>query len=104
MNENKPTPIFADGITFYRPKEGSPEWIKGEIVIHAQRLNKFLAENIQYQSEKGFCKLDLKVSKDKGTLYLQLNTWKPEQKVEESKTTSKGYSGEVINPDDIPFD
>ena len=102
--EQKPTPIFADGISFYRPKEGSPEWIKGEVFIHPERLGKFLANNIQNLTEKGYLKLDLKVSKDKGSLYFQVNTFKPKPKVEQPDTkTSVGYNGEQFSADDIPF-
>jgi hypothetical protein len=104
MDTNKTQPIFAEGISFFRPKEGSPEWIKGKVTIHPQRLIKFLTENKQYLSEKGFLNLDLKVSKDKASLYFQVNTWKPEKKVEELPTmTSKGYNGEQFSVDDIPF-
>ena len=97
-------PIFAEGISFFRPKEGSPEWIKGKVTVHPQRFIKFLTENKQYLSEKGFLNLDLKVSKDKASLYFQVNTWKPEKKVEQApQGTSTGYNGEEIDPESIPF-
>ncbi len=104
MNPEQKQPVFAEGISFFRPKEGSPEWVKGKVTIHPQRLIKFLTENKQYLSEKGFLNLDLKVSKDKSSLYFQVNTWKPEKKVEEtSQGTSTGFNGEQFSPDEIPF-
>lgn len=99
-------PIFTDGISFYRPKDGAPEWIKGSVVIHKDRLIKFLNENSQFLSEKGFMNLDLKLSKDKNTLYFQVNTWKPTPKVEqpqEPQGTSVGYNGEQYDLSDVPF-
>lgn len=107
---DKPEPIFADGIMFTRPPEGSPTWIKGKVSINVSKFNDFLKSQIPNVSAKGWLNLDLKESK-KGSLYFQVNTWKsPETKnVEElkkdiSNITSKGHGGEVINGDDIPFD
>lgn len=106
---DKPQPIFSEGINFYRidpaVKEKAP-WLKGKVAIHPTRLTEWV-KNLPQEllTEKGFLMLDLKESKDKGTLYFQVNTFKPKkQEVQESKTTSEGYNGETINPADIPFD
>lgn len=74
----KQRPIFAEGIRFFRPREGAPEFVKGQIVIEPKVLNDF----IKSQGNDDIVRLDLLKSKDKGTLYLTLSTWKPTPKVE----------------------
>ena len=64
--------IFIDGLKFEKPKEGAPEFIKGKLSIHAERLTKFIAE---HKNENGYLNIDLKKSKE-GNLYLTLNTYK----------------------------
>jgi len=64
--------VFVDGLKFDRPREGAPEFIKGRISIHADRLTAFIAA---HKNENGYLNVDLKKSK-KGDLYLQLNTYK----------------------------
>lgn len=71
--------IFADGIVFRRPREGAPDFIKGSINIKVDAFLKFMKDNQQHQSGEGWFTLDLKQSQ-KGSLYLELNTWKPEKK------------------------
>lgn len=71
--------IFVKGILFKRPEAGTPEWIKGKLAINPEILAKFAEENKAHKSAKGWLKIDLKNSKD-GTLYLELNTWKPQEK------------------------
>ncbi len=68
-------PIFAKGIMFKRAKEGAPEWIKGHLSFKVDEAIAFLTE---HKKEDGWVNLDLKKSKEKGTLYLQLDTWKKE--------------------------
>jgi len=116
MNPEKKTAIFADGINFSKPTEGTPEWIKGKISV---RVENFYAWAKQHVNQNGFVNLDLKKSKEKGTLYLQLNDWKPEIKKPnfsagevdpeqvvgnfEDTTTSPDENGRVIDTDSIPF-
>lgn len=78
---DKPKPIFADGMTFSKPREGAPEWIKGNVAVKADAFKAFLTDNQKHLSEKGWLYFDLKQSKN-GTLYFELNTWKPTQKKE----------------------
>ncbi len=79
--EEKKEKIFAEGIRFEKPKEGSPEFIKGKVSIKVAEIIPFLQK---HQSNAGWVNLDLKKSQ-KGTLYLELNTWKPTPKVEETE-------------------
>ena len=97
MSQDKPkdTAIFADGIRFERPREGSPEFIKGRISLNPEKLTKFMAEHV---NEKGWVNLDLKASRKTGEdgkpmLYLQLNDFKPKAKKEHGE----------LDPKEIPF-
>lgn len=69
--------IFADGFRFEKPREGAPEFVKGRISIKVPEAIAFLQ---LHQSNAGWVNLDLKKSKEKGTLYLELNTFKPTPK------------------------
>jgi hypothetical protein len=80
--------IFIDGLRFEKPNEGAPEFVKGKISIHAERLTKFIAE---HKNGNGYINIDLKKSKE-GKLYLQLNTYK-----KTSDTVEKSIA------DSIPF-
>lgn len=73
--EQKKEAIFADGIIFKRPAEGAPEWVKGKVLFKVPEAVAFL----QKHASNDWVTLDLKKSKEKGTLYFQLNEWKPEQ-------------------------
>jgi len=76
--------IFIKGMQFYRPNEKSPEWIKGNIVIQRKELIEFLNT-----LENDTVRIDLKKSKEKGTLYLALNTFNPMKREENSRQPEK---------------
>lgn len=84
--------IFADGFRFEKPREGAPEFVKGRISIKAPEAIAFLQ---RYQSNAGWVNLDLKKSKEKGTLYLELNTFNLKKEQEKSE--------DKIEPENIPF-
>ena len=65
--------VFASGLFFDRPRENSPEWIKGRMSIKVPEAIIFLQK---YQNNAGYVNLDLKASKE-GKLYLELNTFVP---------------------------
>lgn len=71
--------IFADGFRFEKPREGSPEFVKGKLSIKVPEAIAFLN---QHQSNAGWVNLDLKKSA-KGSLYLELNTWTPSKQKED---------------------
>jgi len=96
--------IFAGGMRFEKPKEGTPDFVKGRLSFKVDEAVEFLQK---YKNEKGWVNVDLLKSKEKGTLYLQLNDWKPKEQ-EDAKRENKGvdpidYPEEDINPEDIPF-
>lgn len=94
--ENKQETIFIKGMQFYKPRDGAPEFIKGNIVIQKAELIEFL-KTLSTETVR----IDLKKSKEKGTLYLALNTFNPIKKVEKEPNM---YGGEAEIPADlIPF-
>jgi len=99
MNDKKP--IFAEGIRFSAPNERLKEkapWIKGHISIRRAELEDFMQK---YTKEDGWINLDLKKSKEKGTLYLELNTYQFTKKEETGEKTVN--IDEEIKPEDLPF-
>lgn len=105
--EEKQEPIFADGLMWKDPHEKAPNFIKGALIVNAEKFNDFMKANMQHASEKGWLNIDMKESKN-GAIYFQLNTWKKpvQEKVEPEKTnmTSTQPDGEpAINAEEIPF-
>jgi hypothetical protein len=96
---DKQEKIFAEGIRFERPGKGVPAWIKGKISIKVADFISFLEK---HQSNAGWVNIDLKQSQ-KGTLYLELNTYKPTQtpSIPDNSPSIDPISGG--NSDLIPF-
>lgn len=69
------TKQFIDGMRIFGAKQGAPEWIKGQIVVECKELVEFMRKN----HTEGKMRIDIKQGKS-GNLYLELNTWKPENK------------------------
>jgi len=88
--ENKQETIFINGMRFYKPKENSPEWIKGNLVIEKTELVEFLKT-----CPTETVRIDLKKSKE-GKLYLALNTFNPIKKEEPKRESPKSI-------DSIPY-
>ena len=93
--------IFPKGIFYNTPHENAPDFIKANITITIRDLNEFVNGHpkllSEYQGKKQL-KLDLKESKG-GKLYLDINTYKPENK----QTTQTTSNEDVIDPNDLPF-
>lgn len=103
------TKIFVDGLTWKDPRENAPKFVKGSIFLNASRLRKFLEDNVQHISEKGWFTIDMKESQN-GVIYFELNTWKPNKntgttpvEIDKSTMTSTGMNGEKIDTNSIPF-
>lgn len=92
--------IFADGFTFDR-REGAPDFVVGRLSIKVNAGKIFLDT---YKNDRGFVNLNIKQSK-KGGYYIELDTWKPNQKDGkwQPKPEEVEYPEEDINDDDIPF-
>lgn len=72
--------IFPEGIRIFAPRSGSPNYVKGSIVITPNALVAWLKANPQflkeYKGEKQIT-LDLMESKE-GKTYLSVNTYQKE--------------------------
>jgi hypothetical protein len=76
--------IFTNGLWFKEWAEPMPKFIKGKLSIKVPDFIKFLEDN---QNNSGYVNINIKTSQ-KGTVYCELDTWKPTQdkaKVEETK-------------------
>lgn len=97
--------IFVNGLRFERPRDGSPEFVKGRIGINVPTLTKWLEE---HGKDQEWLNADLLQSKDGSKLYFQLNNWKPKAPTEPSLTDRVNQiydevSKDAPNPDDIKF-
>lgn len=66
---------FAEGISFFKPRENAPKSIKGNIVIDKDKFSSFFAKQ-----EGSVIRIDLRKSETKGTYYFTVNNWKPTPK------------------------
>lgn len=93
--------IFANGLSFKRPNEKAPEFVKGSLSIKTDEFIDFLKAN----SVNGWVNLDLKESQG-GKLYFELNTWQPKEKFvknDEGKIEVEEVDEEEIKVKNIPF-
>ena len=86
--------VFIDGLFFKQPREGSPEFVKGQISILRKDLGNFLRSR-----DEEWINIDVKESKN-GKMYCELNTWKPEDKKE---SAVKEVKKDTFVDNDIPF-
>ena len=89
--DDKPKPIFSEGLRFARPRTGAPSYIKGNLGIKVFEFKKFLDDHV---GPDGWVNFDMKVSKKEGSpIYFQLNTYKktesPYKKTEEVSTLTE---------------
>lgn len=64
--------IYPDGLYAHPPRDGAPDFVKGKISIHRDRLGAFLST---WPDE--WVNLDVKEGRE-GKWYAQVNAWKPE--------------------------
>lgn len=74
--ENK----FVEGMWFKKPNEKAPDFVKGNISVHADKFIEWMKGKA---NEKGYINIVLKKSKEKGILYLQHDDWKPKSQTGE---------------------
>ena len=95
--------VFAEGFYFRIPRESAPDYIKGTVSVHAEKFSEFLNK---HKDDEGYVRLSIKES-TKGTVYAELDTWKPTAKPQALKEVDVRpkveYPKNDINPDDIPF-
>lgn len=73
MSEQK---YFPKGLYFKEPHSNAPDFVKGQVSIKVEEFKGYLSK------VKGeYLNIDLKVSRE-GKAYAEVNTFKPEKKVE----------------------
>lgn len=85
---------FTEGFIFKKPKEGTPEFVRGNISI---KVDEFIAFLQKHKKEDGWVNIDLLKSKE-GKLYTALNNYKPKPKTDNPIVVT-----EDIDPKNIPF-
>jgi len=69
--------VFADGFKFEKPREGAPELLKGRISVNVATAIETLKK---HQNNGGWVNINMWKSKEKGTIYFSIDTWKPTPK------------------------
>lgn len=93
--------IFAQGVWFYPPRQGAPDFVKGSLSIKVADFTDFIKRN----QVDGAVKLDVKVGKT-GNHYIELNTYQGKRPdTTEGVQTMDLANGKVddIKASDIPF-
>lgn len=73
--------VYPGGVKVFPPRQGSPSFVKGAMVITPNELVKWLKENPEYLSDyKDQKQLRLDILEGKDGLYVAVNTYKPKTK------------------------
>ena len=71
MDETRKEAQFVDGMSFSKPHDNAPDFIKGQISI---KVDETIASLQKYRKADGWVNIDMKKSKG-GKLYFEYNTW-----------------------------
>lgn len=85
--------VFAEGISAFKPHERAPEFVKANITVEAKKFQDWLQTHPELRDAEGRVRLSVLQSKEKGTYYIAVDTYKPEPKSEET----------VISEADVPW-
>lgn len=77
---------FPSGIRFNNPHEKAPSFVKGKISFKVDEFTQYLKEH----QDNNWVNLILKQSKS-GNMYFELDTWKPDKKVEKYKSPEQSF-------------
>ena len=89
--------IFVDGISAFAPSSKEPAFIKLDLYLSPDKLNKFMAQHYDKVSPKGLLKCQVKESKA-GNYYLSLDTYKKPEVKEEDKENHNDNWGTLKSP------
>lgn len=84
--------IFARGLSFKKPSEKSPSFVKGKLSIKVDEFKEFMDKN----QTNGWVNVDLKEGKS-GNYYAELDTWTPQN------AQATPQEQESQNDQNIPF-
>lgn len=91
MEQNKQPMIFISGMGFKPRAENAPETVRGAIYFKWTEFRKFCDENVD---EKGYVNVKMMKSKQKGSIYFILDTYKPKAQLsdEQKQTYENRYT------------
>lgn len=108
MENNDKKIIFGKGLFWRTKPENAPESLRGKLLVQVDEFIKFLNDNDEYRSDKGWLPLNLWKSKN-GTYYFFIDTFKPKPK-SEFQELRDAHNAQVANNkitqeevDSIPF-
>ena len=83
--------IYPQGVKAFSPKDGSPEWVAGDLIISLDEFKEFVNSNQDLLSEyKGKKQLRLSLLNGRKGLYLTVNTFKPKENAGEQQAEDDG--------------
>jgi hypothetical protein len=97
---NKKEAIFPDGLII-KKKDTDPDWVIGHLSFKVEEFIKFLTKH----EKKGWVNVEMKIGKDSGKPYTELDTWEPKPQGDtQNKTVAKSKPQEVESPaEGLPF-
>jgi hypothetical protein len=116
MSEN----IYPKGVTFFPPREGTPEFVMGTLIINPEALNEFIKQRKDLLTPSAYGdQLRLtQIKNQEGKIYFKVDTYKKQEGATQQPTrSSAGIHGsnkdteplsdtfmEDVDPyDDLPF-
>tara|TARA_B100000900_G_C20289555_1_gene597502 strand:+ start:339 stop:638 length:300 start_codon:yes stop_codon:yes gene_type:complete len=97
---NKKEAIYPDGLIL-KKKDTDPDWVIGKLSFKVEEFIKFLTK----YEKKGWVNVEMKIGKESGKPYTELDTWEPQPQGDTpKKTVAKSKPQEVESPaEDLPF-
>ncbi len=81
---NQSETVYAEGLRYFAPREGAPEFVKGSVIVSLKEFFDFVSAQKEHYSEyKGSKQLKLNFLNGKNGMYFTVDTFKPTQKKEE---------------------
>lgn len=99
--------VYADGIIVFKPKDGSPTFVKGDILIGIDVLMKWANDHPEYLHDyKGDRQIKLQLLDGTKGLYVTVNTYKKESTAPQSKKPVQQQRNNTVADNDdsgLPF-
>jgi len=70
---------FVNGMIIKKPNDNAPEWVKAKMSIKLDDFKSWIGGFVKANPDDEWINIDIKESQ-KGTLYAERDTWKPEKK------------------------
>lgn len=87
--------VFVEGMSFYAVPPTTPETVRGKISFKSAQFIEFIKT---HTDEKGWMNVKMMKSKEKGSIYFIVDSWKPKT-MGLSKEESEAYHNRYQHPD-----